>query len=81
MDSTSKSKPNKKEIKPNKSSRIKWTENAVKALLCCLLENKERLEDLKYTCRATSNPEGIQLWSDAEAFLLIYNFEQSYSNV
>lgn len=81
MDSTTKSKPNKKAIKPNKSSRIKWTENAVKALLCFLLENKERLEDLKYTRGATSNPEGVQLWSDAEAFLLTYNFEQSYSNI
>jgi len=36
---------------------------------------------LKYTRGATSNPEGVQLWSDAEAFLLTYNFEQSYSNI
>jgi len=81
MDSTSKSKPNKKAIKLNKVFRIKWTENAIKALLFFLLENKKRLEDLKYTRKATSNPEGVQLWLDAEAFLLTHNFEQSYNNV
>lgn len=81
MDSTHKNKTNKKAVKPNKSSRIKWTENAIKALLFFLLENKERLEGLKYTRGAVSNPEGVQLWLDAEAFLLTYNFEQSYSNV
>src|SRR5688572_29455579 len=59
MDSTHKNKTNKKAVKPNKSLRIKWTENAIKALLFFLLENKERLEDLKYTCEAVSYPEGI----------------------
>jgi hypothetical protein len=28
-----------------------------------------------------SNPEGVQLWLDAEAFLKTYDFEQTYSNV
>jgi hypothetical protein len=72
-------KTNKKAT--NKGSRLKWTENAIKALLCFLLENKERLEDLKYKRGAASNPEGVQLWLDAEDFLKTYNFEQSYSNV
>ena|SRR5687767_15019263 len=81
MTSTYKNKTNKKEVKPNKGSRIKWTEDAIKALLFFLLENKEKLENLKYTRGATSNPEGVQLWLDAEAFLLTHNFEQSYSNI
>ena len=61
--------------------RIKWSENAVKALLSFLLEHKEKVEELKYTRGATSNPGNIQLWKDAEAFLLTFNFEQSYNNV
>lgn len=81
MEQTNKKKTNNKAVKPNKSSRIKWTEDAIKALLFFLLENKERLEELKYTRGATSNPEGVQLWLDAEAFLQTYNFEQTYSNV
>ena len=81
MEQTNKKKTNNKAVKPSKSSRIKWTEDAVKPLLFFLLENKERLKELKYTCEATSNPEGVQLWLDAEAFLQTYNFEQTYSNV
>ena len=61
--------------------RIKWSENAVKALLSFLLEHKEKVEELKYTRGATSNPGNIQLWKDAEAFLLTFNFEQSYNIV
>jgi hypothetical protein len=30
---------------------------------------------------AISNPENVQLWKDAEAFLLTFNFEQTYSNI
>ena len=77
MEQTNKNKA----VKPNKISRIKWTEDAIKALLFFLLENKERLEELKYTRGAISNPEGVQLWLDAEAFLQTYNFAQTYSNV
>ena len=61
--------------------RIKQSENAVKALLSFLLEHKEKVEELKYTRGATSNPGNIQLWKDAEAFLLTFNFEQSYNIV
>jgi len=81
MEQTNKNKTNNKAVKPNKISRIKWTEDAIKALLFFLLENKERLEELKYTRGAISNPEGVQLWLDAEAFLQTYNFKQTYSNV
>jgi hypothetical protein len=70
-----------KATKLNKGSRLRWTENAIKAILSFLLENKERLEGLKYTRGAVSNPEGVQLWLDAEAFLQTYNFEQTYSNI
>jgi hypothetical protein len=67
----------------NKTSRVrvKWSENATKALLSFLLENKEKVEALKYICGATSNPGNVQLWKDAEAFLLTFNFEQSYDSV
>ena len=61
--------------------RIKWSENAIKALSSFLLEHKEKVEELKYTRGASSNPGNIQLWKDAEAFLLTFNFEQSYNNV
>jgi hypothetical protein len=61
--------------------RIKWSENAIKALLSFLLEHKEKVEELKYTRGATTNPGNIQLWKDAEAFLLTFNFEQSYNNI
>jgi hypothetical protein len=74
-------KTNSKANKSTKGSRLRWTEDAIKALLFFLLENKERLEDLKYTRGATSNPEGVQLWLDAEAFLATCNFQQSYSNI
>ena len=52
---------NKKAVKANKCSRIKWSENAVKAVLSFLVENKERLEELKYQREVTSKPENIQL--------------------
>lgn len=81
MEQTHTNKTNNKAVKPTKGARIRWTDDAVKALLFFLLENKERLENLKYTRGATSNPESVQLWLDAEAFLLTYNFQQSYSNV
>ena len=61
--------------------RIKWSENAIKALLSFLLEHKEKVEELKYTRGATTNPGNIQLWKNAEAFLLTFNFEQSYNNI
>ncbi len=78
MESTLK---NKKVAKTNKSPRTRWIENAIKALLSFLIENKERLEELKYKRGATSNPENIQLWKDAEIFLLDFNFEYSYNNI
>jgi len=81
MEQTHRNQKNNKAAKPNKSSRLRWTENAIKALLSFLLENKEKLEELKYTRGAISNPEGVQLWLDAEAFLQTYNFEQTYSNI
>jgi hypothetical protein len=70
-----------KKVKKDKVSRIKWNESAIKALLSFLLEHKDKLEELKYTRGATSNPGNIQLWRDAEAFLLTFNFEQPYSNI
>jgi hypothetical protein len=70
-----------KNTKKEKAPRTKWCESAVKALLSFLLEHKNELEELKYTRGATSNPGNVQLWKDAEAFLLAYNFEQSYSNI
>ena len=45
--------------KTSKAPRVKWTKNAIKALLSFLVENKERLEELKYKHRATSNPENV----------------------
>jgi len=39
----------------------------VKVLLSFLVENKERLEELKYKHGATSNPENVQLWKDAKS--------------
>jgi len=63
-----------------RAPRVKWTEAAVKALLNFLLENKKRLEELRYKRGAMSNPENVQLWKDAEAFLLTFeNLEQSYN--
>lgn len=67
--------------KKDKTSRTKWSENAIKALLSFLLEHKDKLEELKYTRGTTSNPGNVQLWKDAEVFLLTFNFEQSYSNI
>jgi hypothetical protein len=81
MSSTHKNKKTEKVEKSTKTLRVKWTENAIKALLSFLLENKEKLEELKYKRGATSNPESVQLWKDAEIFLLEFSFEQSYSNV
>jgi len=74
--------PKDKETK-NKTPRVrvKWSENATKALLSFLLENKEKVEKLKYTRGATTNPGNIQLWKDAETFLLTFNFEQLYNNI
>ena len=34
-----------------------------------------------HICGAFSNPGNIQLWKDAEAFLLTFNFEQFYNNI
>ena len=45
------------------------------------MEHKEKVEELKYTRGASSNPGNIQLWKDAEAFLLTFNFEQFYNNI
>ncbi|GBB95446.1 hypothetical protein RclHR1_25390002 [Rhizophagus clarus] len=70
-----------KNIRKDKPSRTKWSESAIKALLSFLLEHKDKLEELKYTRGAISNPGNIQLWKDAEVFLLTFNFEQSYSNI
>ena len=72
----------KKETK-NKTQRVrvKWSENATKALLSFLLEHKEKVEELKYTRGASSNPGNVQLWKDAEVFLSTFNFEQSYNNI
>jgi hypothetical protein len=47
--------------KTGKGERAKWTENAIKALLSFLLENKKKLEELKYKRGAMSNPENVQL--------------------
>ena len=71
----------RKNAKKDKAPRTKWNEGAIKALLSFLLEHKNKLEELKYTRRASSNPENVQLWKDTEAFLLTFNFEQSYSNI
>jgi hypothetical protein len=65
----------------DKAPRTKWNENAIKALLSFLLDNKNKLEELKYTRGATSNPKNVQLWKDAEVFLLTFNFGQVYNNV
>ena len=81
MESTLKNKKDKNAEKPVKPPRVKWTEPAIKALLSFLLEHKERLEELKYKRGATSNPENVQLWKDAENFLLDFNLEYSYNNV
>jgi hypothetical protein len=45
----------------DKAPRTKWNENAIKALLSFLLDNKNKLEELKYTRSATSNPKNVQL--------------------
>ena len=81
MESTHKNKKDKNAEKPIKALRVKWTEPAIKTLLFFLLEYKEKLKELKYKRGATSNPENVQLWKDAEKFLLDFNFEQSYNNV
>ncbi|PKB96488.1 hypothetical protein RhiirA5_434748 [Rhizophagus irregularis] len=65
----------------DRASRAKWSESAIKALFSFLFEHKNKLEELKYTRGATSNPGNIQLWKDAEAFLLTFNFENTYSNI
>src|SRR2546423_11013867 len=59
--STHKNKKTEKVEKTNKAPRVKWTENAIKALLSFLIENKKKLEELKYKREATSNPENVQL--------------------
>jgi len=81
MESTYKNKKEKNAENPIKAPRVKWTEAAIKALLSFLLEHKEKLEELKYKRGATSNLENVQLWKDAENFLLDFNFKQSYNNV
>jgi len=70
-----------KNIKKDKAPRTKWSENTTKVLLSFLLEHKNKLEELKYTHGATSNSGNIQLWKNADAFLLTFNFEKSYSNI
>ena len=45
----------------NRNKRVKWSENAIKALLSFLHIQKEKLESLKYTRGATSNPENVPL--------------------
>ena len=72
---------NKKTKAKTSRVRVKWNENAVKALLSFLIEHKEKVEELKYIHRASSNPGNIQLWKDAKAFLLTFNFEQFYNNI
>ncbi|CAB5369829.1 unnamed protein product [Rhizophagus irregularis] len=69
-----------KNVKKDRASRAKWSESAIKALFSFLLEHKNKLEELKYTRGATSNPGNIQLWKDAEAFLLTFNFENTYTS-
>lgn len=82
MEQTHKNKNAAKGEKTTKALRVKWTENAIKALLSFLIENKKRLEELKYQRGATSNPENIQLWKDAEAFFLTFeDFVYTYNNV
>src|SRR5579859_239650 len=82
MEPTNKNKRNDKSEKATKTPRVKWIENAIKALLSFLLENKTRLEELKYKRGATANPENVQLWKDAEDFLLNFeDIEQPYRNV
>ena len=81
MESTNKNKKAENVEKTTKASRVRWTENAIKALLSFLVENKERFEELKYKHGATSNLDNVQLWKDAENFLLNFNFEQSYNNI
>ena len=51
----------RKKAKNDKTSRTKWNESAIKALLSFLLEHKNKLEELKYTRGATSNPGNVQL--------------------
>ncbi|CAB4416171.1 unnamed protein product [Rhizophagus irregularis] len=48
MEQTHKNKNAAKGEKTTKALRIRWTENAIKALLSFLVENKKRLEELKY---------------------------------
>ena len=50
-----------KNVKKDKASRTKWNESAIKALFSFLLEHKNKLEELKYTRGATSNPGNVQL--------------------
>jgi len=45
----------------NKIKRVKWSENAIKALLSFLFIQKEKLKSIKYTRRVTSNPENVPL--------------------
>ena len=59
MESTNKNKNAENAKKTSKAPRVKWTKNAIKALLSFLVENKERLKKLKYKCGATSNPENV----------------------
>ncbi|CAG8772186.1 12031_t:CDS:1, partial [Rhizophagus irregularis] len=49
-----------KNVKKDRASRAKWSESAIKALFSFLLEHKNKLEELKYTRGATSNPGNIQ---------------------
>ncbi|GES92550.1 hypothetical protein GLOIN_2v1817865 [Rhizophagus clarus] len=49
-----------KNIRKDKPSRTKWSESTIKAPLSFLLEHKDKLEELKYTHGAISNPGNIQ---------------------
>ncbi|CAB5394073.1 unnamed protein product [Rhizophagus irregularis] len=56
----------------HENKKDKNTEKPIKA-------SRKSFEDLKYKRGATSNPKSVQLWKDAEAFFLTFEFEQSYS--
>src|SRR2546421_12353046 len=65
----------KKLIKLQESSGLKML---LKLYYLSLLKIKKKLEELKYKRGATSNPVNVQLWKNAEKFLLDFNFVQSY---
>ena len=56
MESTNKNKNAQNTEKTTKAPRVKQTENAIKALLSFLVENKERLEDFTETSSFQTTP-------------------------